>query len=242
MARFAGLYNYLPHESLANIWIENLANVPEETLLAAFQRVGHTFIPTSACPFPTPAHVREQIRTAESAVKDQIAAESWEMGMNWMGRWFHPDIGIDKKAPALDSKIMRSLNQAGGFSYLYNADRTQIMWARKTFIEAFQTLDKIEAEHPMLTGSEAKRALDRVRDGIADARPKLPAAPQSGANQPVAPAPVVTVSVPSGIFVRKPTITAELTPGELEARRAHLKQQLKEILDRESLKNKEIAT
>lgn len=117
-----------------------------------------TFVPTTACPFPVPAHVRAQIDTARenlTMVKAQIA---WETTLDWIRRWYRPDCR-DMKVKPLEEIAFRCLTAAGGPSHVAECSLEDLVWAKKRFIEAYLSFSQLQADQHFLPGSEAKQIL-----------------------------------------------------------------------------------
>src|ERR1700674_1663670 len=78
LARFAALYNVVPSEALSGIWLEALGDLRPEILSAALLRVEREFVPTHACPFPVPAHLRQIVAKVNENENNVEAESAWQ--------------------------------------------------------------------------------------------------------------------------------------------------------------------
>lgn len=166
LVRFAALYNFVLSEAIAPIWFDVLKEIPPTQLRAAFAQIEKTFIPTSACPFPTPAHVRQHIAPGETAAEKIEAEEAWQTLMKRIAH-YTPD--IPQSRPALPERTMRAMNASGGLEYLYSASLGELVWAKKRFLEAYQNLATVERAD-FLQLREASPDLARAITAVAEGK------------------------------------------------------------------------
>src|ERR1700674_2550585 len=136
LARFAALYNVVPSEALPGIWLEALKDLRPEILSAALLRVEREFVPTQACPFPVPAHIRQMLAKVNDNEKTIEAESAWEKALDWSRHKWHPDLR-NSNLPALPHKIVKALGAAGGTPHLWQCSEEETQWARKRFIEFY---------------------------------------------------------------------------------------------------------
>lgn len=161
LAKFAATCNFTPNQALAGIWVDCFKGIQPEMMEAAMCRVGKTFSPTSACPFPVPAHVWEVLNSVKGNEKKISADSAWETALHWARHHWHPDVAYSNR-PELERKVYRALGSAGGPQYLFGCTDEQTQWAKKRFIEAYEQLDTLEQDEFFLTDGEAKRVLQSL--------------------------------------------------------------------------------
>jgi len=165
----AVLFDKLLSAEIYDLWFNALHTHPKTRNLSAeqfrvgFAKIKATFKPTSACQFPTPAHFFETIEKPIACVEALVGEEAWEAALNWIRKWWHADLGVDRRAPPMDEKQRRAAMAAGGFYYLTDCTLEELQWAKKRFIENYGHQETIERDGDLIGGSEAKRILDGFR-------------------------------------------------------------------------------
>jgi hypothetical protein len=137
-----------------------LKDLPAERLDAACEATSKT------CKFfPTPAEIRAQLDQADAKAFGLEAEEAWQRALHFCTRHFHPDMGINRRAPKLPAAIEHAIRAAQGMSFIYNADREQLVWAKKRFIEDFTNIHETGQVEHLLTDGEARRLLRQIASG-----------------------------------------------------------------------------
>ena len=127
------LYDREPNPEWPGMWTEHLEGLPGNGIVWAFRQLEKTFIPTLACPFPVPAHVRELLERPAKLALDRAAELAWQTTLEAINQHYHPDLGW--RGPALAQPD--AVNAAGGIDYLWRASATKLIWAKKAFLESY---------------------------------------------------------------------------------------------------------
>lgn len=150
MARLAALYAWeLGDGTIALIWIDSLRDLLAEQVDAAFRVVEQTFEPTSACRFPTPAHLRKHITEAASAAEREEAERAWHMVLRRVEEQYHPDLGW--RGPHLSEREQRALFAAGSAPFVSTCSDSELVWSKKRFIEAYLRRGELERSEALLS-------------------------------------------------------------------------------------------
>ena len=140
----------------AEIWVNGLAGQTVEAVDEAMRRVAKDFVPTAACSFPVPAHVWRVLNAAKSNEQTVSSEAAWQKAVRWAREQWHPDVSISR-IPELEPQIRRALGAAGGAAHLFGCSEEETQWARKRFIEAYQSLDRLHDDENFISDSEAKK-------------------------------------------------------------------------------------
>lgn len=158
LIEWGGKYGKEVTRGFASSWLESFKDVEPKKIMSAMLRVERMFIPTSACPFPVPAHVWSVLSSATDNEKKITAESAWQKTLQWARYEWHPDLRNSEKTP-LDQKSRRALCAAGGPSHIFGCSEEETQWARKRFIEAYEQLNQLEQDEFFLSDGEAKRVL-----------------------------------------------------------------------------------
>jgi hypothetical protein len=151
--------------TLIKIWHEALSDLSLEQAIAAFARLRKEFKPTSAAPFPSPAHLLDFIEDANHGTLLVEANSAWDNLLNWIRRFYSVDIGITRRATELDAKTWAASKVAGGLSLLATCPTEDLVWRKKEFIEFYTTLHDTGRAAFLATDSEAKIFLRQLAGG-----------------------------------------------------------------------------
>lgn len=125
--------------------------------------------------FPTPADIMEHVQKADKAGAELEAETAWHQALEYARRWYVPDFGLDRRAPELPPATEQAIRAAGGFRLLESCSESDLVWARKRFLESFGRIGELERSGLMLTRGEAKRVLAQLATGT-DTPKALPSA------------------------------------------------------------------
>jgi hypothetical protein len=154
---------------LVSIWTEELQGYPVATLAPIFRNVLRT------CKFfPTPADVLEPLNRAAKRDNGTAAEKAWQYTLDYCRRWISPDIPNPTGMPKLKPEIDAAARAAGGLLYLESCPTSELVWRKKSFVEAFLR-NRETAEHEnLLTGGELGKLLrDAVSNGLLDSEGKM---------------------------------------------------------------------
>lgn len=163
LIRLGGTYGKEITPPFARIWVDALEDLSLEEIAEGFKRVQKTFVPTSACPFPVPAHLRTQIDASRENLTNVRAEAGWEKALTWVRRYYRPDCR-DKKYPDLGEQLWRSLGAAGGPAFVSDCSMDELAWAKKRFIEAYLSLEQLKRDQHFIGNGEAKQILASLID------------------------------------------------------------------------------
>ena len=98
---------------LIALWEDELADISPVLLEKTFRQV----LRTSRF-FPTIAEVRAQIDQANANGLHLEIEEAWSRALDWVQRYFHPDLGVARGAPELPGAIQHAIRAAADCSGL----------------------------------------------------------------------------------------------------------------------------
>ena len=142
-------------------WARALDDLSREQIIEGFRRMEKSFIPTAACPFPVPAHLRAHVDEARANAVNLTADSAWEKSMEWVRRYWRPDCR-NMTRPELSQLLWRSLCAAGGADWVSECPLEELAWAKKRFIEAYLGLNKLAADQHFISNGEAKRIVSEL--------------------------------------------------------------------------------
>jgi len=159
LIRFAALYDKQISSALPSIWVDALKDIPPTVLAEAMKKIELTFVPTNACPFPTPAHIHNLIGEADSEGLDADAEDAWQYVLRYARKFVLPGIGLASDAPPLDPIIEKAASAAGGLARIERCPTEELVWARKTFIENYKRLHRLPEHSLLISNGEARKIL-----------------------------------------------------------------------------------
>jgi hypothetical protein len=130
---------------------------------AGFDQIEKHFIPTAACPFPVPASLLQIIDSAKDNFVKMGAEQAWEDLQLWMQRYYRPDCR-DKKYPLMESMMARSVDAAGGLPHISSCPISELVWAKKKFIEAYLRMAQLEKDQPLLASGDVMKQIASVAE------------------------------------------------------------------------------
>lgn len=136
LLRFSAAYAHEPNPLVASIFREHLSLLPRSVVLAGFKHVEQTFQPTSACPFPTVAHVMEFINKSRAMNVAATAEDLWQKWLPIVTRYADPDIGW--RGPRVPERINHAIRAAGGMAVIRECPKEDLVWRKKAFIECYE--------------------------------------------------------------------------------------------------------
>ena len=163
---------------LIALWEDELADVSPALLEKAFRQV----LRTSRF-FPTIADVRALIDQANASGTKLEIEEAWTRALDWVQRYFHPDLGVAQGAPQLPAVIQHAIRAAGGMRWMESCPANELQWAKKRFVEDFTRVHETQQSENLLTRPEARRILS----GLTTAEPcrQIHSAPVAEKSMPV---------------------------------------------------------
>jgi hypothetical protein len=127
--------------------------------------------------FPTPADIRKQVEDADAKGLELEAEREWQRVLHFVARWYHPDVGIDRRGPKLSAATWHALKAAGGLYHVYQCSSDEEQWTRKRFIADYELIHQTKQVEHLLSDGDAKQILARITEGApAPDRKALPEA------------------------------------------------------------------
>lgn len=151
---------------LCQVWARRLVDLSPEQIQAAFEKLEKCFEPTAACRFPMPVHLLKHVEEATHAQSEESAESSWHDTMRAIERQYHPDISW--RGPRLPDRADRSLRAAGGEHYVANCPETDLIWAKKRFIEEWLRSEVLERDGNLLPMNEVDPRLRGALQELAE--------------------------------------------------------------------------
>lgn len=142
-------------------WVRALNDLSREEVAEGFKRLERTFVPTAACPFPVPAHLRLPIEQARENAQIVTGEQAWEKSMEWVRRFYRPDCR-NMNRPELSQLNSRCLAAAGGAGYVSDCSLEELAWAKKRFLEAYASLNRLHIDAHFIGNGEAKQIMDSL--------------------------------------------------------------------------------
>jgi hypothetical protein len=136
--------------ALVSIWIEELAGYPAEKLVGMFRHVLRTWKPEYGKTFPVIADVLEPLDAAAENELQGRADLEWQKLLDYIRRYYWADGPWQHKAPKLPEKVRVSCNAAGGFAWLNECSRDDLVWAKKAFVESYITWEEMNKDQWLL--------------------------------------------------------------------------------------------
>jgi hypothetical protein len=143
-------------QELAAIWAAQLADIAPDLLQQACDRLAKTWTTSF---LPTPGNVRAQIDQANANGLHLEIEEAWSRVLDWVQRYFHPDLGVARGAPELPAAIQHAIGAAGGMRWIESCPASELQWAKKRFVEDFTRVHETQQSDHLLTHPEARRIL-----------------------------------------------------------------------------------
>jgi len=109
--------------------------------------------------FPTIAEILGQIESANSAGLELEAAEAWDNWLAHVQKFFHPDLGWDRRTRPLEAITEHDGRAAGGACWVEGCPESELQWARKRFIDSYLLAHRTGQVENLLTRGEAKKIL-----------------------------------------------------------------------------------
>jgi hypothetical protein len=217
------------------IWLEAFEDLSCDVLEAAFKR---TLRESKYWPIKI-ADVRSYIDQANSAGLELEAAKAWENYLAHVQKYFHPDIGWNRRTPELDAKTEHAASAAGGARYVEGCPESELQWARKRFIEDYTLVHETAQRQNILTRGEARKILEHLTAEPSKKQLPRPAQPSASGPEP-SNAGIETVLTLDDAFKKirapKPTPTP-LSQEERERRKRTQKEALARYLKSQEVKS-----
>jgi hypothetical protein len=211
--------NDLSDGKLVNVWIRALEDLPVTSVASAFAKLIKNFKPTAACPFPVPAHLREQIDSVNNAASVGKAELAWLKALEYRRRFFDADKPgqVSKDAPPLSQRMQNACRASGVLTEITEPDQLHV-WGKKQFIESYLNWEILELNQHLLPNGPVKDAITKT------ARAMAPDAKQMAAPPLLPIGPEYIPEVPHATI----TITP-LTNAQFEERKERLRRQAEDF-------------
>lgn len=147
--------------ALTALWTEAFGDLSNERLEAAFRKT------LAACKF-WPIKVADVRGHVEDLGKKEFslkAEAAWQQLLDWVRVHYHPNLGIDRRAPQLDAATWHSAKAAGGIRLLYSCASEDLVWRKKEFIAYYTSVHETGKAEYLLTDAESRKLLAEIRSG-----------------------------------------------------------------------------
>jgi hypothetical protein len=229
LVKFAEICQRDVSPALVGIWAEQLGDIPADLLNRACDRLAKTW--TSGF-LPTPGNVQAQIENANSWGLELEAAEAWERWLALIQKFFHPDLGWDRRAPRVDAITEYAGRAAGGALWVESCPESELQWCRKRFLDAYKLAQETGKVQHLLTRDGAKSILGSLAAVAPTKQPpqrvRPAATPKPVSSEPDRETLRALNDTFEKINAQQPTL-APLSEAEWERRKAHLKAQAERL-------------
>jgi hypothetical protein len=109
--------------------------------------------------FPSPGAILSQFENAEDKGFALEAEGAWGKLLAWVEQNYYPDTGMTSGAPRLSASIEHAARAAGGYAHIERSSRDQLVWVRKTFLDAYKNVHETRQVEHLISNAEAIRIL-----------------------------------------------------------------------------------
>lgn len=183
------------------LWVDSFADLDDATLDAAFRK---TLLTWKFPGLPKVGDIRGHIDATAKNELNTRADQEWQKLLDYIRRYFWADGPWQHKAPKLPEKVRVSCNAAGGFAYLNECSRDNLVWAKKRFVESYIAWEELKKDQYLLPEGNLRNLLTQSADNmallpgpVADSEDWLP---------PVAPSRIVSQYTPDVAKQRAATV------------------------------------
>jgi len=141
---------------MTGVWVKLLSDLDADVLNAACRKLAAVGCRRE---FPIPADVRAQIEQANEKGFELEAEHAWRHALDWIGRWYHPDVEISRSAPELSPEITHAIRAAGGMHMLFSCPEADLVWRKRDFVVDYSRTEELGRSEQLLADGEAKRFL-----------------------------------------------------------------------------------
>lgn len=151
------------------LYAQALSDIGRESLALAFVEAG------KRCQFfPRPAELRE-LAVGKADDQQEVEAQgAWLWIQDFMRKFWHADIGIDRRAPNIPPAINYTLRIIGGFRALSQMEVGSEPFVQKAFVAAFRLAPMAELMAPKLPSLLPTREATKLLSAKAMDKPPEP--------------------------------------------------------------------
>jgi hypothetical protein len=173
--RLCELYGREANPVAIPIWYQAVAGLSLEVIRRGFDEIEKTFVPTAACPFPTPAHLLRFIAEKKENSASSEAELAWQRALTLRRTEWNPDISGGRFAELISGLPVQEQQacRASGIFNQPNMEPDQLhVWAKKRFLEAYGRWTEHAADILLLENGPVKDALKTAALALALPVPK----------------------------------------------------------------------
>lgn len=142
-------YQYEVSPQLPSVWMIAFKDQEDLTRVeATFDKFLRTWRKDYGRKFPAPADVLALLDIAEEKQIENDAEDKWHELLHRIEAHYHPDIGW--KGPPLPDRMDHAARAANGIHYLSQCAESDLVWAKKRFVECYLRDEKLEEYAPLL--------------------------------------------------------------------------------------------
>ena len=161
---------------LVKVWCGLLSDIPPDALNLACEGTA------KSCKFfPSPGEIRAKLDQVGEQGRELEAEHAWRHALDWIGRWYQPDVEISWSAPELPPEITHAIRAAGGMHMLFGCPEADLVWRKRDFIADYSRTEELGRKEHLMTDGAAKRILATLQ---ADSSRQLAPARESPSFQP----------------------------------------------------------
>lgn len=131
--------------SLADVWILCFGQCDPGELTAAFQILLKTWERDYGRKFPVPGDLTKILEAGKETLAAAKREEHWQLTLKLIAERWREDLGW--MGPRLEPPLLEAASAAGGIRYLAIATGEQLVWAKKSFLEALARKEKLGDLH-----------------------------------------------------------------------------------------------
>jgi hypothetical protein len=155
-------------DAQADVLMEEWALIEEEVGFDALSEAVRGVMRNDTEWFPSVKAIRERAGLKQ---EDRLQAEvnaAWDWVLNYIRRFWHPDIGPHSNAPAIPERIAYAIRQLGGLRRISMRTYESEPFIRKDFADAYRLAPLANEMRPQLAESfEGKELTGRLRQLVA---------------------------------------------------------------------------
>lgn len=139
LLEFCSLYSQDLNPTWPVQWTASLSHLSPDVLRRALAEVPRTFIPTTACPFPTPAHVLKFTDHVDQNMLNSEAEVEWERVLTLRRTEWNPDMPdyFARAFSELPVQTQAAARASGIFAQADMEPEQLHVWAKRKFVEAY---------------------------------------------------------------------------------------------------------
>lgn len=155
-------------DAQADVHMEEWALIAKEIGFEALSEAVHEVMRNDTEWFPSVKAIRERGGLKQEDKLKVEANAAWDWVLNYINRFWHPDIGPYSNAPATPKRIEYAIRQVGGLRKISMRTYESEPFMRKDFAEAYRLAPRADEMRPQLAASfEGKKLAEGLKRLVA---------------------------------------------------------------------------